>query len=429
MRTTGFTGRSNNDDENNSSSSNNSNENNIVSGKDGSKMTEDEISRIIESQRQKLHQQQQTDRKITENTQPNFVGKDIDRDGGKIGSTNGKGIESSFEVLDAPEGVWHHNPAYDAPDTSQVNVDDKTSQIDDALKTSPNHDVNESTLSAFKTVRELNERIQSMSQDLDLARQKANKINEDLRREMGNESDYENYRSEKLATRCPEKANQPDEKYFRKIKVTLSDVKTESPKTFSRQNSAPESCRKIPISKSDEPFSRPGGIFDAEEDVSAKKVKRVNVRIRSQSAKPVVEPTETNRVIITELSSSDDDDDDEDNNNNSSSSKEEESPVYKATVRMSQRPTLRKADDDSANRKNVDNDISFRRQKVPLGNVGRPESIYIDPGVVNFDVDFGERLRYKNKIDCATIPPNCAYSSIFCITYLIAVKEFGSVLI
>ena len=103
--------------------------------------------------------------------------------------------------------------------------------------------------------------------------------------------------------------------------------------------------------------------------------------------------------------------------------------MYKATVRMSQRPTLRKADDDSANRKNVDNDISFRRPKVPLGNVGRPESIYIDPGVVNFDVDFGERLRYKNKIDCATIPPNCAYSSIFCITYLIAVKEFGSVLI
>ena len=343
----------------------------------GRRLTEEEISDIIDSHRRKK-EQEDLEKAKQSSEQRNIEPKMKDR----AESRASKEPESAFENLEG--GVWHHNPTYDAPKDTKLTTDAKVTPTSDAAKVcvEANADVGDK-FSAFETVRELNERIQSMSEDLDRVRARADQINEDLQREIGNDSDYENCRKpEKESARSTDKPK-PENNFFRKINVTLSSgTKDEKPKNFSRQNSAPDSSRKIPISKLDAPFSKPE-LFGGDPPIPTPR-KKVGVKIRSRSAKPTVEPTETNRVVITELSSSDDDD---------VSSDEDEANVYRATVQTSHRPTVRQNVDDLVRRKNTENDVSSsRRQRVPLRNVGRPESLYID-ATENPEVDLGGNFR------------------------------------
>jgi hypothetical protein len=235
-----------------------------------------------------------------------------------------------------------------------------------------------------------------MSEDLSRVRAAADKINSDLQRETNSESDYENC---SIPTHPGSKQNDKDktaeepikQNYFRKINVTLSGKKSNEEKANhlpksdhqTRDKSVPATSRKIPISKLNSPFTKfENPTVNETRNSSNKKFNPTttstnnNIRIRSKSAKPnVAEPTETNRVIITELSS-----DEADEADSSESESEGGSPsVYKATVRATH-----------VSRPKTETE-PFRRKKVSLQKMGRPESIYIDP--LPRDIDVGERLR------------------------------------
>ena len=357
----------------------------------GRNLTEDEIARIIDSHKKKREHRDSTQnfdakkrQSVTEDDIVRIIDaqklhkKDQDDDTPKDINV-GKSTES-FEHFNS-DNVWHHNPAYDAP----KNTYDAPKSAESCKP--PKEEVDAKSKAAFETVRELNERLQSMTEDLNRVRAAAEKISSDLQKETGSESDYENcskqtnhfseQNSKDKTTESPQKQN-----FFRKINVTLSGKKCEDEKAnqssihdhHKRDQSVPDTSRKIPISKLNSPFTK----FDnsnANETKNCSNKKKIDIRIRSKSAKPnVAEPTETNRVIITELSSDDD--------SSTESESESDCPsVYKATIRTTHvsRP------------KTETETETFRRKKVPLKNVGRPESIYIDPLPRN--VDFGERMR------------------------------------
>lgn len=76
---------------------------------------------------------------------------------------------------------WHENPAYDAP---------KSRFHDDLSRTA-----------AFETVQELKERLASMSEDLEKVRAKADRLNDDLQKEMEKSSEDTPYEIERKNTR------------------------------------------------------------------------------------------------------------------------------------------------------------------------------------------------------------------------------------
>ena len=370
----------------------------------GRNLTEDEISRIIDSHKKKREHQDTTlsgDAKKRQSVTEDDIVRIIDaqkrqtkeqtKPCNEHRDVNDRKPAETFEHFDSDK-VWHHNPAYDAP-TSAYDASKSAKSFE------PPHvdvDVDAKSKAAFETVRELNERLQSMSEDLSRVRAAADKINSDLQRETNSESDYENC---SIPTHPGSKQNDKDktaeepikQNYFRKINVTLSGKKSNEEKANhlpksdhqTRDKSVPATSRKIPISKLNSPFTKfENPTVNETRNSSNKKFNPTttstnnNIRIRSKSAKPnVAEPTETNRVIITELSGDEGDED-----NSSESQSEGGSPsVYKATVRATH-----------VSRPKTETE-PFRRKKVSLQKMGRPESIYIDP--LPRDIDVGERLR------------------------------------
>jgi len=438
-----------------SSNENPSNHQQQRSNREKSDLTEDEISKIIESQERKRSHCSSTvdnDARKRQSITEDDIGRIIDAhkqkqqqppawDQGRTSEptrdqvrTSESSREDTLGRFAGGDKVWHHNPAYDAP---KPTTSQDTSVVD------------EHSRAAFETVRELNERLQTMSEDLDRVRAAADKISEDLQREMSGssnaESDYENNDSshlekEKNETKSSEnqstsKEDKPEQSnYFRKINVTLSSVKNDSKKIpvfksngegsnlgftrneFTKPNEGSVPIRKegvskkIPVHRCNEEETkktRPEFIQSNEKSVpttsrkinistdnyqSTPKSKNENCN-SSAKAKNQQEPTETNKVIITELSSSEDESIDEDDN--SSESGEESPSVYNATVRTThiRRP------------KKVSPVATIRKKRHPtLQKIGRPESIYIDS--FSDEHNFGERLRYFQR---SLFPNSVAY--------------------
>ena len=344
--------------------------------------------------------------------------------------------------------------------------------------------VDEASKAAFDTVRELNERLQSMSQDLDRVRAAADKINEDLQREMtcknDCESDYENsdkkarlpnethqtkaklsnetqhikaklpndpapptkarlpndqhqtkarlpneihpdtarllnethqakarlpnetqHTKAKLSNEAPPPTKprlpndqhqtkarlpnqshepKPEQNFFRKINVTLSSGnKADKVKKIPVINVPVKNLNKHSLSKeeSDKPTSR--RIHISKERSPIPKPDKTNFNRRSKSMHQ--EPTETNRVIITELSS---DSEPEITGSSPTSEDENENEVYKATVRTTHICRPKKSSPVRV--------PPPRKKKFSLQKMGRPESIYIDP-LTDGGID-GDRFRY-----------------------------------
>ena len=427
-----------------------------------SSVTETDISNIINSHQNKRQNDAEKRHTVTEEDIERIINGHKNKDRAENRSSHSKVPVETIPDIDVEkcENIWHHNPAYDAPKGGNDKI--KSDINEDCNSTKSQSDksvVDEASKAAFDTVRELNERLQSMSQDLDRVRAAADKINEDLQREMtcknDCESDYEN--SDKKArlpnethhdtARFPNEAHQtkvrltnetlqtkarlpnethqtkarlpnetqhtkaklsnepppptkprlpndqhqtkarlpnqshepkPEQNFFRKINVTLSSgnkadegkkipvinvpVKNLNKNSFSKEESDKPTSRRIHISKERSPLSKPD---------------KTNFNRRSKSMHQ--EPTETNRVIITELSS-----DSEPEVTGSSPTSEDENEVYKATVRTTHICRPKKSSPVRV--------PPPRKKKFSLQKMGRPESIYIDP-LTDGGID-GDRFRY-----------------------------------